>query len=179
MVESTKIQGGLSDPWSSLLITCFAVTTSPAGDGSSHWAGTVLGRCQAGIQATTGQESCSAEQDPYSRPRWIHFEPDLWFGQKNHPKPLVDLNWWFNIIHDIIYNIIWASWMSKELTPTRMVIFLQGIFFLKTMMFHDVKNVLNKRKHHTMVIRSVSLILGWKDWQCLTALHYAIPFGLD
>jgi hypothetical protein len=47
---------------------------------------------------------------------------------------------------------------------TRMAVFYREKYILKTMMFRDVRTVLNERKNLNMVIRlvpdSVSLILG-------------------
>ncbi len=64
-----------------------------------------------------------------------------------------------------VYNIRAASGTRyQRACTTRMAVFLPGKNILKTMMFRDVRTVLNERKHLKMVIRSVpdsvSLILG-------------------
>ncbi len=48
---------------------------------------------------------------------------------------------------------------TEERTPTRMVLFGEGNFILKTMVFRDITTALNERKHRKMVIRSHALLV--------------------
>jgi hypothetical protein len=66
---------------------------------------------------------------------------------------------------------------TKEPARLGWLFFGREIFILKTMMFREVRTVLNERKHLKMVFRSVpdsvSPILGWTEWPGLTTLHRA------
>ncbi len=77
-----------------------------------------------------------------------------------------------------VINIPAGGRVTRERTPTRMVIFGREKYILKTMLFRYVTTLLNERKLLKMVIRSVpdsvSLIFGRPEWPGRTALHRAV-----
>jgi hypothetical protein len=89
-------------------------------------------------------------------------------------------------LKSLLFNICSPCQLAARGTKERARLgwpFLSGIFFiLKSMMFHEVTTVLNKRKHLKMVIRSipdaVSLILGRTQWLGFTALHRVLQVDL-
>jgi hypothetical protein len=69
-----------------------------------------------------------------------------------------------------------AACRAKKHAPTRKAVFLADVLILKTMMLYEVTTVLNKRKHHKTVIRSVldsvCLHLGRTEWLGLAQPHH-------